>query len=313
MSDIKLLFGEEDFLVDEELNRLKAGKSGELSLERISGDKKNTEKILSALTSLPMLISNKLVIVDGLEYDEKNEKKLFEALQNLDKSISVIFVQYGSVDKRKKFYKLMEKIGEVKEFKGYSEWEQDKVLAWLVARVRHYSRSITGAAANLLVETVGANLRMLDKEIEKISTYIGNRKQIEEGDVLKLASSGEIDSFSLSNAMRDKDIREAMKTLQKLFRENEDPHMLIGMLAKLYRMLLSVKYLENKGKGQYDIANMLGSKPFFVKKCMEKTPRFTLEELQRNIKLLHEADLRMKSGYSPRLTLEMLIPELCRG
>lgn len=298
--------------MDEELKALKS-KFSEFNIERLNGADRTIDEIINALSSAPMLGGTRLVMIESLEYEEKDEGKLFGTLQNLDPAITAVFVNYDGVDKRRKFYKLMEKIAEVKEFKRFTEWEQDKTLAWIVGRVKSYGKKIGAHAADLLIEIVGPNLRMLDKEIEKISTYIGERSLIEEQDVSSLASSGEMDAFSLSNAIRDKNTKEAMQSLGRLFRDNQDPHMLIGMLAKLYRMLLQVKCLEEKGMGQYDIARELNAKPFFVKKCMEKTNAFSQKEISRNIKLLHAADLKMKSGANIRLTMEMLIPELCNG
>jgi DNA polymerase III subunit delta len=313
MRNITLFFGEEDFLMDEEIKALIASAGAGVSIERVSGDKKNFDQMISSITSVSMFSSNRLLFISDLEYKDDKEDKLFSALDNLDSGTKIIFVFYGSVDKRRKFYKKMEKTADVKEFKRFSEWEMDKTLAWLIARVKKYGKKIGSHAANLLIDTVGASLRQLDKEIEKISTYLGDREMIEERDVEGLASSGSINSFEFSNAMRDKDTRKAMDILNRLFKDNEDPHMLIGMLAKLYRMLLSVKSLEQKGLSQYEISSKMNAKPFLIKKCMENTSSFKLNELANNIKLLHLADLKMKSGYSPRLTLEMLVPELICG
>jgi len=312
MPKINLFYGDEDFLLDGELKSIKS-KYSEFNYERINGEKAELDKVIPALTTPPLLGGDRLVIIDSLKYAEEEEERLFSVLKNLDESVRLIFIYYDGLDKRRKFYKLIEKIGEVKEFKSFTEWEQDKVLAWIVTRVKFYGKKIGGHAADLLMEIVGGGLRMLDKEIEKIATYIGDRELIDERDVSKLASSGEADAFALSNALRDRNTREAVECLNRLFKDNQDPHMLIGMLAKLYRMLLQVKFLEDKGLGQYDIARELNAKPFFVKKCMEKTGRFTLKQLANNIMLLHRADLKMKSGSSPKLTLEMLIPELCNG
>jgi DNA polymerase-3 subunit delta len=312
MPKISLFYGDEDFLLDGELKDMRSRYS-EFNLERISGEKAASAQIISALTTPPMLGGQRLVVIDAFKCDEEDEGKMFGVLQNLDESVKAVFVYYDGLDKRRKFYRLIEKIGEVREFKRFSEWEQDKVLAWIVNRVKLCGKKIGSHAANLLIEIVGPNLRMLDKEIEKIATYIGDRDLIEEPDVSRLASSGEMDAFALSNALRDKNIQEALKCLSRLFKDNHDPHMLVGMLAKLYRMLLQVKYLEDKGLGQYDIARELNAKPFFIKKCAEKTGKFTVKELADYIKKLHRADLKMKSGASPKLTLEMLIPELCNG
>ncbi|MFH1710419.1 MAG: DNA polymerase III subunit delta [bacterium] len=312
MPKISLFCGGEDFLLDEELKSMKA-KYSEFNFERIDGEKSELDRIISALTTLPLLGGDRLVFIDSLKYDEKDEERLFGVLRNPDESVKAVFIYYDGLDKRRKFYKLIEKIGEIREFKKFSEWEQDKVLAWLVNRMKVYGKKIGGHAANLLIEITGGNLRMIDKEIGKISTYIGDRDVIEEDDVSKLASLGELDSFALSNALRNKNAREAVQCLNRLFKDNQDPHMLTGMLAKLYRMLLQVKYLEDKGLGQYDIAKELNAKPFFIKKCMERTGKFTLKELANDIRMLHLSDLKMKSGYSPKLVLEMLVPELCNG
>jgi len=269
MPDISLFYGDEDFLIDEEIGSLKK-KYSELNVERIDGSREDMGRIISALTSVPMLGGERLVVIDNLEYDDKEEGELFDAVKG-------------------------------------------KALAWIVNRVKVYGKKISGKAANMLIDIVGLGLRMLDKEIEKIATFIGERGTIEEGDVSRLASSGEADSFALSNAVRNKNVKEAMESLERLFRDNEDPHMIIGMLASLYRMLLQVKCLEMEGMNQNEIAGKLRAKPFFVRKCMERTASFSREELIKNIRLLHEADLKMKSGYSPKLTLEMLVPQLCNG
>jgi DNA polymerase III subunit delta len=312
MNKISLFYGDEDFLLDEELRGLKS-KYSEFNYERINGAKSGPEQVISALGTSPLL-GNKLVVIDSLKCEEEDdEERLFGVLRDLGENVKVIFVYYDGLDKRRKFFKLIDKIGEVREFKRFSEWEQDKVLAWIVNRVSSYKKKIRGQAANLLIEMVGYNLRMLDKEIEKIATYIGDRDFIEEQDVARLSSAGEMDSFAFSNALRDKNTREALICLNRLFKDNQNPHMLVGMIAKLYRMLLQVKYLEDKHLSQYDIARELNAKPFFIKKCAEKTGRFTLKELTNDIKMLQRADLKMKSGSSPKLTLEMLIPELCNG
>jgi DNA polymerase-3 subunit delta len=310
MSKINLLYGDEDFLMDEEIKRIKKGFT-DFNCERIDGSKADADRIISALSTISMLGGDRLVIIDDFDHEEEDEEKLFSCIKGAQDHVRVVFVYYGNVDKRRKFYKLMEKTAEIKEFKSYTEWEQDKALAWLVNRVKKEGKKISGTAANLLIEIVGLNLRMLDKEIEKIATYIGKKDQIDDGDVVDLASSGETDMFTLSNSLRDKDMAGSLKSLRRLFNDNEQPHMMLGMIAKLYRMMLQVKYFEQKGMNQFSIAQQLRAKPFFIKKCLEKTDIFTLDELAGTLRKLHAADMKLKTGSSPRITLEMLIPELC--
>lgn len=134
MSDITLLYGDEDFLIDEELRSIRKKSASGLGEERVDGSSGDIDAVVSALTSMPMLMGKKLVEIRDIKYEDEDEDKLFGALEGLAEGVSAVFVTYGGVDRRRKFFRKIESIGKVVEMKRFSEWEQEKVLSACFSR-----------------------------------------------------------------------------------------------------------------------------------------------------------------------------------
>lgn len=328
-----LFYGEEDFLIEEEINKFKnklgISSQGFSNLEVIDGENGDTDEIVNSVKTPTMLGGERLIIVKDFKGfnpsknrgDEKNDGKktggrldgLRDCLRNIPEGVTLIFNSAGGVDKRSKLYKLIDDTGVIKEFKSFADWEQEKFLAWIIGRVKLMGKKIGSHAARLLVDISGKNLRSLSKEIEKLTTYIGEREWIEERDVKALASSGQINAFSFADAVRRKDAKKALDTLRKLIKDREPPARLLGFLATQMRMLLQLKGLEEEGLSAFEMSERLRANPYFVKKCAEHIRNFTLDELKKNMELLHLADLKLKTGAAPApLILEMLILDICK-
>jgi len=325
---LHLFFGEEDFLIEEEISRLKArlgvSSQGFSGVEKIDGEDGNVDGIINCVMTPSMLGGQRLIIVKNFKGIKPSKAQASEAkaadnlegflncLRNIPEGVTLVFYSVGSVDKRKKIYKAIDEAGDVREFKPFADWEQEKLLSWIVSRVKLQGKKIGSHAARLLVEISGKNLRSLSKEIEKLVTYIGERECIEEKDVRLLASSGQINAFYLSDAVRRKDPRRALDALRRLFKDREQPPRILGLLASEIRMLLQLKSLEGEGLNFWQMSERLHANHYFVKKCGEHLENFSLSELKNDISLLHEADLKLKTGIVPaQLMLEMVVVDLC--
>ena len=124
--NIFLFYGEEDFLIDEEIKKLVG--SGSLNIETLDGLRDPMDKIINSIASVPLLLGERVVIVkdpwflktqrargkEGVEEGEEGEEgkgigeggiaQLVQVLESMAGGVRVIFVVYGNADRRKKLF-----------------------------------------------------------------------------------------------------------------------------------------------------------------------------------------------------------------
>lgn len=304
---IYLFHGEEDFLIEEKINALKSQiDNPALNVETFDGEDLSLEALSSALRTPPMFGGEKMVMVRNFALSSENQAEIISLIENIPEGVKVVF-HAQAIDKRSRFYKLMDEQGEAIEFRSFAPWEQEAVVNWIKAQVRSGGKKIDDAGARLLQETCGNNLRMLSGEIEKLITFVGERSEIAEGDVSALASPGEVSAFALLDALRKKDVKAALSLLQVLLRNRTDVFQLLALLTTQYRLMLQIKSFPGKG----EITRQVAGSPYFVKKCRVDIHRFTIEELKAALEKLLEANLRMKTGESQLAVFELLLASLC--
>lgn len=310
-SKIFLFFGEEDFLIKEKVEGFrKKIANPSLNIEQIDGEEPDRERIVSALQTNPLLGGEKLVIIKHADFRMEEWGALMPILTTVPSSITLIFWA-SSVDKRSKLYKLIDQIGEVYEFKPFADWEQDQVIAWITQRAKSLGKEISRPAATRLQEICGNHLTKLASEIEKLITFVGDKHSISEEDIAALASPGEINSFALSDAVATKNLEKALSVFRILYKNKGDLFQILSLLATQYRTMLQINDLSEYRNDAKKIAQTLRASPYFVRKCMEKARHFNAEELKKNLELLLEADLKLKSGESQLSTFELLLVSLC--
>ncbi|MFA5929054.1 MAG: DNA polymerase III subunit delta [Candidatus Margulisiibacteriota bacterium] len=348
-ANLFLLFGTEGVLISEELGKLKT-KHGldELNIDVIEGASAEINDLAQALQSAPMLFSmgKKMVLIKDYplfrtvkkaaedeeeETDEQDEKtnntektieQLIELLTNIPDDIIAVFTylesaEYGSsrkVDKRKKLFKAIQKLGEVREFSNFEDRDKGKLMDWIRERVRLEGKAISPDAAIMLSETAGNHLSLLSGEINKLVTYIGDRPAIGPEDVLLMASSGQAAAFALINALRDRKAAPAMKALKRMLYDGENEVALLMRIANQFRTMLLAKSLQQKKLSQNEIAAQIGANPYMLGKMLPALQKFTLQELLEIMQIIAEADYRFKSGQMGKeVLLEMLIVDICGG
>lgn len=332
-NNIFLFYGDEDYLIDCEVKRLVPRGAGALNLEVIDGEDVSVSDIVNLISSTSLLSSEKFVVIkdpwflksqkargarSGGAEEESEERKdgvkqLIPPLGFLSGGVKVIFVVYGSVDKRKKIFNVIERLGAVKEFKPFADWEQEKLLSWIMEEGRSKGKKIGSHACRLLMEISGSNLRALSSEIEKIVTFIGDKDAIGGADVEAIASSGGVSVFSLLGSLRERNVASSLRSLNKLIRNREEPASLLSLIATQFRMMLQIKGSQEMNLGESEIARRLGANPYFVRRCAEGAHNYSLAELKDCIFTLHSADLKLKSGFaSPPVLLELMIIDMLK-
>ena len=335
---VMLVLGEDEFSVKQrsrEIYQQWCAELGGIDHEIIDAAVNNSGEALKALgrlrealQTLPFFGSGKVVWFQNCSFlgDERAAAaqavngSLAELAQELKTFVWQgvrLLVSAGKVDKRKTFYKTLEKIGAVESFAGLSLEDRDwAAQAETIAsrQLRALERNISREALSELVALVGPNVRQLTNEIEKLALYTGDRAEIGPDDVQAVVTRNKhARAFALADALGDRDLPRVLRRLDeelwslKFDRQRSAIGLLYGLISKV-RAMIFLKELLREGcvsaqgdyprfKAQLDRIpagdmpedkrfNPLGLNPYVLFKVLPQVRRYSIEELIRAMDLL---------------------------
>lgn len=208
---------------------------------------------------------------------------------------------------------LFEKV-QVVEFAFMREAE---VAGWLVDRAKKQSRHLTDAAARLLVDYIGNDLRSQTTELEKVITYAGDREEITDKDVKAVVGNQSThDAFELTRAIGAGNKQRATEIAVKMLIEDKSARFpMFAVLIKYLEQLVVAKSMSTKGAPDKDIAaaiGLFGGGAYYVKDYITASHRFSREKLDGAVKALVNAEFQTRkvkvdeSLLVQRLILEMM-------
>ena len=319
-----------------------------------SGDALNAvAKLREALQTLPFFGSGKVVWLRDCNFlgDERAASaqavtetlnEVADELKNFKWQNVRLLISAGKVDKRKTFFKTLDKIGTVENFAALSADDKDWVeRAEVAARtaVRERKKEISEEALSELVNRVGPNARQLESEIEKLSVFTGDRKKIEFGDVAVICSRNKTArAFALGDALGDRDLPRLLKRLDeelwemKSDKDKSEIGLLYGLIGKIRAMLLLKEMLRegwikpvndyNHFKSQLERVpkdklpedkkfNPLALNPYVLYKALPQVKKYSQGELVRAMDLLLRCNQRLvSSGLDEALVLQQALVQI---
>ncbi|MDD5140447.1 MAG: DNA polymerase III subunit delta [Verrucomicrobiales bacterium] len=347
-SSLALVCGDDEFAVKQRARQLYqqwAEELGGMDHEIIeasvsnSGDAlKAVGRLREALNTLPFFGSGKVVWLRDCNFlgDERTASsaavtetlgELAEELKKFAWQNVRLLISAGKVDKRKTFFKTLDKIGTVENFSAWSaddkDWaERAEVAARTAIRARQ--KDISEEALAELVNRTGPNARQLDSETEKLCLFVGDRKKIEFTDVAAICTRNKTArAFALGDALGDRDLPRLLKRLDeelwemKSDKDKSEIGLLYGLIGKIRAMLLLKEMLRegwikpemdyNRFKAQMERVpadkvpadkrfNPLALNPYVLYKALPQAKKYTPSELVRAMDLLLRCNQRLVSS-----------------
>ena len=362
-SPLALVCGDDEFAVKKrakEIFQTWSEEAGGMDHEIIdaavsnSGDALNAiAKLREALQTLPFFGSAKVVWLRDCSFlgEERaaSAQAVVEALADLAAELKNfkwqgvrLLISAGKVDRRKAFFKTLEKIGAVENFEALSADDRDwaeRAEAIARAAVRARKKEISEEALAELVARVGPNTRQLETEIEKLDLYIGHRQSIEFVDVAAICSRNKTArAFALGDALGDRDLPRLLQRLdEELWEMKFDSQksgigLLYGLISKVRAMLLLKEMLHegllkpeadyNRFKAQLARVpadrlpadkrfNPLALNPYVLFRALPQAKRYSRAELVRAMDLLLRCNRRLvSSGLDKALLLQQISVEI---
>jgi DNA polymerase III subunit delta len=348
VSSLSLVCGDDEFAVKQRARQIFQQWSEELGgmdHETIEASVSNSGDALTvigrlreALNTLPFFGSGKVVWLRDCNFlgDERTASsaavtetlgELAEELKHFKWQGVRLLISAGKVDKRKTFFKTLDKLGTVEFFSAWSADDKDWAeRAEMAARstVRARRKDISEEALAELVNRVGPNARQLDSETEKLCLFIGDRGKIEFADVSAICTRNKTArAFALGDALGDRDLPRLLKRLDeelwemKSDKDRSEIGLLYGLIGKVRAMLLLKEMLRegwikpemdyNRFKAQLERVpadqlpadkrfNPLALNPYVLYKALPQAKKYTQGELVRAMDLLLRCNQRLVSS-----------------
>jgi len=305
--------GEEEFLKREAVEKLieilieKGLKS--FNLDFVQARETKAEEIINLCATLPFGSQKRMIVVyDIQKLHPRHKDELSKYFPHIPESSCLVVIS-NRVDKRLKFYQDLKKSATEVEFSLLSD---EEVLDWINERVKKYHKKIDSKGIELLLEAVGNNLYELSNELEKLAIYVQEKELIDLEDIENVVGYTKTENiFQLNQAIGEKKLNQALKILKDLSLSKGKETSIIFMLGNHFLKLYQIK--ASTEKNIYNLAHLLRIYYGLVQEYQNQAKNFSLEQLEKGLSLIYQADSDLKSGKMPqKLLIELLIYELCR-
>jgi DNA polymerase-3 subunit delta len=298
----------------------------ELNTTELNGRGLSLDELTFACDALPFLAEKRLVIVNNLasrferkrgkpetppEQDSALLEGFGEYVEGLPDTTRLVLAENRNIPKNNPIRKIVSS-SEYGYQREYTPLSGGKLNRWIAERVEEQGGRIDPAAINVLAVYVGNDLRLLDHEISKLLTYMGEERPITKEDAELLVSYvQEANIFNMVDALGTRDTRRAMELVEQLLDDGRAPLYLLRMMTRQFRILLQVKELLAKGTAAEDMRSLLGLHPYVVKKATGQARNFSNAQLESIYHQLLELDVAVKSGaMEERLALGVFVAEV---
>ena len=319
-----LLLGEEPYLRDASRAQLIETFVPETArawaVSRYSADRGETRDALDQAQTMPLLSARQVVFLEDAQQIEKMGKKNRDAaieqlvayLEN-PAPFTVLVLEATTLDQRMKLAKLLLENTLVVEVGLGDDADEREAAAVALGRALAKEQRVEfeKGAAEDLAEYVAADLMRLKTEIEKLSTFVGERKMIRRQDVRALVISEKTTTvWELADLLATRQQKKALEFLDRLLRDGEEPLQMLGALTWMYRKLIEASELKGVANG-WQAARALGVRPEQAEVAVQAARKIPKARLLEGLQALQQTDNRLKGGCDdPRAVMEFLLAEL---
>ena len=288
------------------------------AVSRFSAGRGETQAALDQAQSMPMLSKQQVVFLEDAEciedLGEKNREATVEAMEEYLKNpapFTVLVMEAAKLDMRMQLGKKLAEYSLVVEVGLGENADERNAASAVLAKTLAKEQGVEFAkgAAEDLAEFVSGDLMRLKTEVDKLTTFAGERKVVRREDVSLLVISEKTTTiWAVADLLATRQPKKALEFIERLLREGEEPVAMIGGMAWMYRKLIEASEVRGATNG-WQAARALGMRPEQAELALQCARRISMERLLDGLTALQEADDRLKGGGSkePRIVMEFLI------
>jgi len=306
------LEGEEEFFIDQvieyaEKNILSESEAS-FNLTIFYGRDTSWPDLFNACRKYPMFSDKQVVILKEAQAMKDVEK--LETYVEKPLTSTLLFVAYKGkkLDGRTKLAKLLKDKAVLLTSKKLYD---NELPEWTSELIKTKGYTITNKALFLLIDHIGNDLSRLNNEVNKLILNLDKRKSITEDDVeMFVGISKEFNVFELQQAIANKDLYKAIRIIQ-YFESNPKAAPIQLIFPSLYNYFCKVQMIYSvPSRDEKTVATAIGVNGYFVRDYLQTAMKFSSQEIERVLLLLHQYNLKGIGINDVGTTDAMLLKEM---
>lgn len=339
---ILLLFGEEEFLVDEAyhalINAAVATEQDRIDFDAIDGETTTAEAVVSMASAFPFMSARRVVAI-------KNFEAMFAARASKKEPTTSPFVKFIAAPPETTFLLLRANSKELNGIRNKlsnpKQQEQAKkqiaslkfpfraliesgswiefpkiherdIASWAANRLRGHGKEIMPEAVEFLIAKAGASLRDTNNEIEKLLIFIQDKRRITHDDVASVVGASKTyNIFELQKAIGVRDLQCSLNIAANMLAAERQEILILTMLTRYFLILFKLIEAAQATKNTFTLAQTMGISAFFIPEYLDALQRYSPAEIENAVFALTAADRTLKStSESPQIVLQKMLVEI---
>ena len=311
-SPIYFLDGDEPYFIDDVLHFLENEvlNESERSFNQtiLYGKDTDVPTIIAEAKRYPMMAPYQVVIIKEAQYLKDIDDLIAYAENPQPTTILAIGYKGKTLDKRKKFGKLISKNFVHATSKKLYE---NQIQSWVETHLRKMGFKVSPKASVLLAQSVGADLSRLNNEINKLKLVVKpggdiTAQVIEEN----IGISKDYNNFELTKAIGVKDVLKC-NTIAKHFSKDPNHNHIVASIGVIFSFFNKIMiYHALPDKSQKSVASALRVNPFFVGEYFTAASNYPLSKCRAVVSYLRDYDMRSKGVNNSQTSQYDLMREL---
>lgn len=310
LKPIYFIYGEDHFTLNGAIKSIEKNVlpqiSSDFDNETLSVEKKaNISEVIDLAYTFPFGSQKKLLVVKNFQ-NFNNKKQLLDYINNPSDTTILVLINYGSISSIKSEpYSSLDKkryLFEARELKGVD------LQNWIKKRSKKLGIQISTEDAQLLIEIVGEDKSLLDMQLQKFKSFLGDNKSITSEEIKKLSSvTREYSIFDLLNSIGKGNLKDSLKVINNLLNQNKDLVFIVTMLTKYFTIIAQSTELQNRNFSDADASKTLGISKYYYINCKKANYFKDSTKLFRAFKALYNADVAIKTTNIDEHTLAIIL------
>jgi DNA polymerase-3 subunit delta len=323
---ILLMFGEEEYLLESDYNKLIKSmfqeRKNEYDFEVFDGDTSKIRTIVDSCLSFPFMSEKRVVVVKNFDkminFRSKKispEFKSFEKYLDSPQETSVLILKtnydklkgFANATKSNKTMVINKILKDAKfpfdrllqeyEWIEYPKMYESSYPAWIKQKAGEAGKTLTAEAIQFLIAQTNLDLRSVSNELEKAIVFVKEKKRIDLDDMsFVVGVSHKYNVFELQKAVGNRDLQLSLRIVENMLANEAQEMLILTMVGRYFIILWKMLELAGRNKSNADIAREVGVSPFFVQEYFQALGKYKPAEIERAITLLTATDELLKSS-----------------